>query len=193
MMKPVNKNQLLDTLENKVESHLQQAIQVYQNLSTDELLRPATNGGWSIAQCLEHLNRYGHYYLPQIGSGLARAKGKPAPDTFQSTWLGHYFIRSMDPQTGKKKYKAFKEYIPAPNLDAAAVVAAFIEQQETLLDYLAPCRRADLNAIKVPISIFRWIKLRLGDVLQFLIAHNERHVQQANRHLAVREIMNYEL
>jgi uncharacterized damage-inducible protein DinB len=185
MMKPVDKNQLLDSLESKVESHLQHAIQVYQNLEPVQLLSPAANGGWSIAQCLDHLNSYGHFYLPQIQSGLARATGKPASATFQSTWLGSYFTRSMDPQTGKKKYKALKGHIPLANLDAAVVVAGFIQQQETLLTYLAQCRQADLNAIKVPLSLSRWIKLRLGDVLQFLIAHNERHVQQADRNLAL--------
>jgi uncharacterized damage-inducible protein DinB len=183
MMKPVDKNQLVDILENKVESHLQQAIQVFQNLNPDHLLQPAANGGWSIAQCLEHLNSYGHFYLPRIQTGLARAKGKPAASTFQSTWLGNYFTRSMDPETGRKKYKAFKGHIPLPDLDAAAVVAAFIQQQEALLACLAQSRQADLNTIKIPISISRWIKLRLGDVLQFLIAHNERHLLQAKRNL----------
>ena len=182
-MKAVDKNQLVDTLENKVESHLQQAIQVFQNLGPAHLLQPALNGGWSIAQCLEHLNSYGHFYLPRIQSGLAQTKGKPAAPTFQSTWLGSYFTRSMDPVTGKKKYKALKGHIPVPDLDAAAVVAEFIQQQEVLLACLAQSRQADLNAIKIPLSISRWIKLRLGDVLQFLIAHNERHLLQAKRNL----------
>jgi uncharacterized damage-inducible protein DinB len=192
-MKPVDKNQFIDALENKVESHLQQAIQVYQNLTPRQLLQPAANGGWSIAQCLDHLNSYGHFYLPQIGAGLARPRREPAPATFQSTWLGSYFTRSMDPETGKKKYKALKGHIPAADLDAASVVAEFIQQQETLLAYLAQSRQADLNAIKVPITLSRWIRLRLGDVLQFLIAHDERHVQQANRNLVPEKIMNYEL
>ena len=69
------------------------------------------------------------------------------------------------------------------DLDAAAVVAEFIQQQEVLLACLAQSRQADLNAIKIPLSISRWIKLRLGDVLQFLIAHNERHLLQAKRNL----------
>lgn len=182
-MKAADKNQLLDALENKVEKHLAHAIRVYQNLPAEQLLQPAANGGWSIAQCLDHLNSYGHYYLPRIREGLARPRtGAPAA-TFQSTWLGAWFIRSMDPASGKKKYKALKGHIPAADLDAAAVVAEFIHQQEDLLSCLSACRPADLNAIKIPLTISRWIKLRLGDVLQFLIAHNERHLQQADRNL----------
>lgn len=180
-MKPVNKAQLLAALEQKVESHRQEAVGVFQNLSVPQLLQPATDGGWSVAQCLEHLNRYGHYYLPHIQTGLGQPLSQPAPATFRSTWLGHYFTRTMDPATNQKKYKAFKNYNPAPALDAPAVVAEFIQQQETLLTYLRQARTADLDAVKVPISVSKWIKLKLGDVLQFVIAHNERHVIQARR------------
>jgi uncharacterized damage-inducible protein DinB len=182
-MKAVDKNQLLDALENKVERHLQDAIKIFQNASSKTLLQPAANGGWSIAQCLAHLNTYGNYYLPQIQNGLQKPVSKPVPDTFQSTWLGAYFSRLMDPETGKKKQKAFKDYIPPTNLDAHAVVAEFIQQQETLLTYLKQARNADLNTIKIPVSILKWLKLRLGDVFQFLIAHNERHMVQAKRNL----------
>jgi len=89
----------------------------------------------------------------------------------------------MDLETGQKKHKALKDYIPAPTLDAHAVVAEFIQQQEALLSYLKQAQHTDLNAVKIPISIFKWLKLKLGDVLQFLIAHNERHLVQAKRNL----------
>lgn len=181
-MKSINKTQLLNTLEATVESHLQQALHL-QNQHTAVLLTPAANGGWSIAQCLEHLNRYGYYYLPAIQQQLAANDNNAGSDVFTSTWLGGYFTRMMDPQTGKKKYKAFKDYIPPAELDAHAIIAAFINQQETMLAIIAKSRQADLTKIKVPISIAAFIKLRLGDVLQFVIAHNERHIQQANSNL----------
>lgn len=188
-MKPVNKDQLLDSLEEKVERHLQEAIKHFQNMSDRKLLLPAPDGGWSIAQCLDHLNSYGHFYLPHIKNGLAKPQAKPAPDTFTSSWFGSYFTRIMDPATGKKKYKALKGHIPSRDLDAHAVVAEFIQQQEALLDYLKQARSKDLKAIKIPLSLTKWVKLRLGDVFQFLIAHNERHMVQAKRHLLQEELI----
>lgn len=89
----------------------------------------------------------------------------------------------MNPQTGKKRYKAFKEYIPPAALDAHAVVAEFINQQETLLALIEQSRNVDLNKVKIPVSIARFIRLRLGDVFQFIIAHDERHLQQAGRNI----------
>lgn len=99
-MKAVNKQALIDSLEQQVDAHLQQAIKVYQNLDADTLSRPSNTGGWSIAQCLEHLNSYGDYYLPHIEKTLRNNHSDSA--TFTSGWLGDYFTKSMDPQDGKK-------------------------------------------------------------------------------------------
>jgi uncharacterized damage-inducible protein DinB len=182
-MKPVNKQALVDSLESHVERQLSEVIKLFQNETEPFLNRPAPDGGWSIAQCLEHLNSYGHYYLPLIGQGLQDSPKTDAAESFTSTWLGSYMNQIMDPKTGRKKHQAFKAHIPALSLEAHQVVAEFIDQQEKLLTFLRLSRQADLNAIRLPISISRWVKLRLGDVLQFLIAHQERHLLQAKRHL----------
>jgi hypothetical protein len=180
-MKSIEQRVLLNDLEKCAERHLQIAIHDFQNMSAEELLTPGNNGGWSIAQCLEHLNRYGKYYLPSIKRAVDQKSAKSSSGQFKSGWFGNYFTRMMNPETGKRKIKAFKSYSPPPTLDAHAVVAEFIEQQETLLTYLRLAVNSDLNGIRIPISIAKWLRLKFGDVLQFVIAHNERHVQQALR------------
>jgi hypothetical protein len=182
-MSKVDKIQLIESLENEVEKHLQLVIHTFQNLNEAALLQIPENGGWSIAQCFEHLNSYGRYYLPQIKNALAKYPENSPGSTFKSTWLGGYFTKMMLP-TNTNKYKAFKDHIPAINLDAHAVLAEFIEQQETLLSYLKQSRKADLDKIRIPISISKWIRLKLGDVFQFIIAHEERHLLQAKRVLS---------
>lgn len=182
-MSKIAQAQLIQQLENRIEQHLKDTIYSLQNLPENVLLRAASNGGWSIAQCLEHLNTYGDYYLPQIKSGLEKAP-KSSPDIhFESSWLGAYSIKMMEPTTGKKKFKAFKGHIPAEQLDGHAVVARFIQQQEELLSYVKQAKSVNLNNIRIPISITRLIRLKLGDVFQFIIAHDERHLQQAFRNL----------
>lgn len=177
-----NKRALLKTLESRVEKHIETAVGQFQNLTEKQLLQPASNGGWSIAQCLDHLNRYGDYYLPAIESKLSIPSNKN-PEVFKGSWLGSYFTRMMEPTTGKKKIKAFKAYIPPPELDAHQVVATFINQQEQMLQLLEKARDADLDKLRIPVSIATFITLKAGDVFQFVIAHNERHMQQALRNL----------
>jgi hypothetical protein len=182
-MAPVESIKLLGKLEEQVENHLQQAISRLQNLTPAILLKAPSGGGWSIAQCLDHLNGYGDHYLPAIGHGLDNSK-MPFNPTFKGTWLGNYFTKMMDPNTGKRKFKTFKNHLPKQDLNPNEVVAEFIRQQELLMHYLRMSHSKDLNQIRIPISISTWIRLKLGDVFQFLIAHNERHLRQAFLNLA---------
>ena len=57
----------------------------------------------------------------------------------------------------------------------------FLKQQEMLKSLLHQARNVDLTKTKVPISLTRLIKLRLGDTFKFFIYHIERHVIQAER------------
>ncbi|MBL7864971.1 MAG: DinB family protein [Cyclobacteriaceae bacterium] len=173
--------ELLRSLESQVETQLNALICTFQNLQAEVLTRQAPNGGWSIAQCLWHLNSYGHHYLPAITKGMA--KGYPASDIFTSTWMGARFTNLMKPGKNMTKMKAFKNHRPPSNIDPHLAVAEFIQQQETLLGLLRKAHQTDLSKVKVPISILPWMNMRLGDVFQFLIAHIDRHLQQAGRNI----------
>jgi hypothetical protein len=182
-MKAVSKSELLSSLEQEVEKHLAEAVGIFQNLPEETLLKPAPDGGWSMLQCLAHLNSYGRFYLPAISYAINHPSGNSANEKFKSGWLGNYFTQMMQPGNSTKKYKSPKAHSPAPRLDTCAVVAEFIQQQEQLTDCLRKAKAIDINATRVPVSFSKWIRLKLGDTFRFLIAHNERHILQAKRHL----------
>jgi DinB superfamily len=178
---------LINDLYNQSEQVTEKAIREWQQLPVALLNRqPATNA-WSAAQCLEHLNGYGLYYLPAIEKAIKAAKQQPSVH-FKSGWLGNYFYKLMLPGTNglpKKKMKAVKKHCPPVQLDAAAVLSDFISQQERLLQLLNLAPSVNLNTVRVPISIAPFIKLKLGDILLFYIAHIQRHVNQAERSVTV--------
>lgn len=174
-----NKIELLKNLSNRADEHIGIAVSRFQNQPEYLLLQSSLSGGWSIAQCLDHLNSYGDYYLPQLQRVIQDAAVNTTP-VFKSGWLGNYFSNMMEPS--EKKYKAVKGHIPHKNLHAASVVAKFISQQKELLLLLQKAENRNLNR-RIPITISPLIRLKAGDVFRFLIAHNERHVQQAlNNH-----------
>lgn len=179
MSRTISQQLLLDQLEEQVERQLSTAVTDYQNSSRERLLQKPASGGWSAAECLWHLNSYGNYYLPEIEAGLS--SGSPSTGTFTSTWLGAWFTRMMQPGAKTKKMKAFKGHTPPPELDPLPVVAEFIQQQERLLLLLRKARAVNMNRIRIGISIMPWFKMKLGDVFQLLIVHQERHLQQAAR------------
>lgn len=178
-----NSHQLLSDLHADVSRMTEQA-RMLAALPPAELNRQPAPGKWCVAQVAEHLNSYNRYYLPEIKKALQQP-GQSAP-VFRPGWFGNYFTNMMKPKGGQvgNKMTAPKGHRPEPELDAPAVLAAFISGQEQLLKLLEQARQADIGKLRVPISISRMIKLKLGDTFRFLVAHQERHFVQISNVLA---------
>lgn len=148
--------------------------------SDNELNWKATSTSWSILECLEHLNLYGDFYLPEIEKVIKKATRK-SEAVFKSGLLGNYFAESMLPKKKLNKMKTFKDKNPLnSNLDRSTV-DRFIHQQKKLMEYLDQSRSISLNKEKTKISITAWIKLKIGDTFRFLINHNIRHLKQIEK------------
>lgn len=137
----------------------------------------ANQTSWSILECLEHLNLYGDFYLPQIKNQLKNSNTKADP-VFKSGILGNYFAQSMLPKEKLNKMKTFKDKNPLNAKLDKTVIDKFLNQQIQLLDLLNQSRNVSLNKVKIQTSISRLIKLKLGDTFQFFIHHNIRHLKQ---------------
>jgi len=148
-----------------------------------ELNKRLTNESWSTLECLEHLNLYGNFYLPEIKNRIERSNTKETTE-FKSGWLGNYFAQSMLPKEKLNKMKAFKSMNPIHSSLSKNTVTVFIDQQKQLLDLLNAARLVNLNKVKTSISITTLIKLKLGDTFRFLIYHNKRHIVQAQKVIA---------
>lgn len=135
---------------------------------------------WDILECLEHLNRYGDFYLPVIEKKI-KTSHTQADFEFKSGLLGNYFAKSMLPKKKLNRMKTFKGKNPLHAPLDKSVIDTFINQQFKLLDLLDQSRNVSLNQVKIQTSISRLIKLKLGDTFQFFINHIIRHLRQIER------------
>ena len=132
---------------------------------------------WTVLECLEHLNRYGDFYIPEINERIKRS-ATPSNTNFRPGWLGNYFAKIMLPGENTKKMKTFKDKNPIGTELDMETVDRFLNQQKQLLHLLDEARKVDLTQTKTATSISKWIRLRLGDTFRVVICHNERHVVQ---------------
>lgn len=190
-MKKYNSIELLDQLQADVR---QMILEANYLRSTDPgiLLQQPAAGKWSVIQVLEHLNSYGNYYLLAIERSLEQ--DKKSTEVFKPGWIGNYFTKLMKPGengTITHKMQSPKDHRPHSHPDAFPVLTTFLEQQHYLLELLEKAKTKNIGSIRTPISISRFIKLKVGDVFRFLIAHEQRHfVQIENALAAVKGITN---
>jgi hypothetical protein len=185
-MTSYNRDTLIENLLDQTEIVLKKAIEWQLIPHSTFALRP-TSESWSANECLQHLNSYGRFYLPAIESVLSRSEKRESSTQFSPGWLGNYFTKLMMPSKDgnvSKKMNSPKDHAPKTIIESRLVISEFIDQQEKLLALLNTAKKFDLNAVKVGISIAPIIKLKLGDVFRFMIAHQVRHILQAERALA---------
>lgn len=150
-----------------------------QNLSESQLTKKASKDSWSAIECIEHLNLYGDFYLPEIKKQINNSIYPPAK-TFKSSWLGNKFANSVAPRENLNSMKTFKDKNPVLLGSVRKnVISEFIRQQESMLNLLEASTQVNLNKVKTAISISKFIRLRLGDTFRVVIYHNQRHLEQA--------------
>ena len=173
----IKASELLDELTSYCQRHKEQ-LRVLDLKSDEELdLRPGPEK-WNSLECIEHLNRYGRFYLPEIRKRLEHSS-HPNSKTFKSGLLGNYFAQSMLPKAGYKSMNTFKEMNPINSDLSRDCLKEFEDQLDEMMLLLDMARNKNLNRIKTGISISKLIKLKLGDTLRVVIYHNDRHMQQA--------------
>lgn len=171
--------QLLKELSEQVTEHRLQATRWLQWTDTKLNFKP-TPDSWSMLECIEHLNRYGDFYIPEIEKRLQSNTSQPGA-IFKSGWLGNYFAQRMLPGERMKTMKAFAAMNPSGSTLGKEVLQIFIQQQIQLLLLLEQAAKVSLTRTRTAISISRLLTLRLGDTFRFVIYHNHRHVWQAQR------------
>lgn len=170
-------SELIEKLILKTQNHITR-VKLLLELP-DSKLSERKNSGWNILECCEHLNLYFDYYLPIISEKIK--SGKSTETEFTPGILGNYFSKSMLSESSKMKTAPDKNPVNQ-NLSKQSI-ENLITNLEAFTSILEKSKQANLGKIKIQTSFSKLIKLKLGDTLQFIVNHNERHLQQAERQI----------
>ena len=138
---------------------------------------------WNINEVLTHLIEYANYYHQTFLLKINKTKFRESREVFTSSPLGKAAWKSMKLGTLKnikRKIKSPKQYNPLVGdiTTNKFAMELFIEKQEELLQIIDLAADVDLKRVRIPISISKIVRLRLGDALLFVCYHNQRHMQQ---------------
>lgn len=174
---------LLNDLINITQSDTRYIEKKCLHLKAHQLTWRPTKDSWNILEILSHLNSYYDYYNKLFIKKIEKDKSKSPKKYFTSSPLGKSAWKSMKlgrAKNVKRKFRATKPYNPtlSPELITDDAYEKFIRYQNEMVSILEMAKKINLKKVKVPISISKLIRLRMGDALMFVVYHTERHVQQ---------------
>jgi len=139
-------------------------------------------GGWSVAECLDHLNATARLYLPIMAVAIddARARGWTDRQRDGRTWLGRMLAWSQEPPA-RFRTRTFDDLEPSSDLEPAAVLDEFEALHEELIVRINESRSLDLRRIRIRSVLNPRLRLSLADWFAFLAAHGRRHLWQAEQ------------
>ena len=84
----------------------------------------------------------------------------------------------MHPDNAKNQ-KTFVRMNPANSSVSTEALREFLKEQRGLLKILSLAQSVNLNKGRVSVEFFKLLKLNIGDALQFVVVHQQRHINQA--------------
>lgn len=156
------------------------AQDIAAGLEPAHLVQPPAAGKWSIAHCLEHLATTSGAFRPHLESAIARGEQSPPEllPAYRPGPLARWFIRMAGP--GGRPLRAPKIYRPQEKPSPRAP-ELFAEEQLALLELLRRADAIDLNRWKLRSPATPLLRFRVGEALELIVRHNDRHLDQAER------------
>lgn len=177
----ISNRALISELRERVEDCENRVTELTQ-LDPEILMWKQNPESWNALECIEHLNMYGDFYIPELRKRMKMATVEISPEnlSFKYGWWGNYFVNAIAPKPEGElnKMNAFKKLNPISKPLEISVLSKFLKQQKELKGLLTVAEKIDLNKIKTDTTI-PLVKLRLGDTFRAEIYHNQRHVNQA--------------
>lgn len=178
-------SELLSEVKQITENNIRILRTRFSGLSTEQKNWRKDSNSWSINDVFAHLNSYAAYYHHAFIRKIEKTRFREPRENFISSPLGRSAWKSMklgNMSNIRRKMKTQRAYNPLfdSSLVSGDDVNTFEKGQGELLQIIEKSKQINIRKAKIPISISKIIRLRLGDALLFVVYHNERHVQQAS-------------
>jgi len=179
-----------------LERHREVTLQRWRAEPDVALERRPSAKRWSAADCLEHIGRANDMYLRHMERAVERAEqqGSAPVDEYRPGALGRRLCAALAPGArpqrggpGKIRFKGptLRRYDPLRDperIPVAATIQRYGAQLDRMVRLLERCEGIDLHA-RSNTLLGPFLRLRLGDMWSYLVAHTDRHLEQGRRAL----------
>ena len=178
-------NEELPKLIDEAQAITRDAQKIFGHLSTEQLNWKPNANQWSVAQCFEHLIVIDAAGFPRIKK-IANGEYKPSLQErlpLLPRFFGSMIRKAVEPQA-KRKFKADTRFEPASSTIRGDIIAKFKTHQEEVVGLMKMTQRMDLKKVIITSPVASFATYSLLDAYKILVAHERRHMQQAQRVMA---------
>jgi hypothetical protein len=154
------------------------AQELVAGLTPEQLLRRPGPAKWSIVECLAHLNMTAATVQKLMASAIEQGKNQQvfSKGPFAIGPKGRLLVWIAEPPP-KFRIRAPKDVRPPAAIDdPLQVLPAFMKAQDEWEQLMLEQQGLDLERVKVGRGVFR---MRLAAALPWMMAHQRRHLLQA--------------
>lgn len=153
-------------------------------MSEDQFNWKPNPDSWSVAECIDHLNRVARGYVPAMSSKLREAdRGASGP--FRYGWLSRKFIESLSPGSRPLKtagaMKPIDSRTDSSQLPKQETLGEFLALTDDFVQIVDEAKGVDLASVKMRSPFLRLLRLPIGAFIEALGQHAHRHLDQADR------------
>jgi hypothetical protein len=171
--------EVLEELLLLTNKHIEQ-LKVIRELDQEHLRYSPSVDQWNILQCMEHLNHYFDFYLPQFITA-SKLNNPTSEKIFKPGFIGKHFANMLVYKENQKKISSPKPTNPIGKEISMNVITTFENNLVLLKNILSSISPSTLNNKHITTMFSNWYKLKVGDGLRIVIYHNDRHFHQMNK------------
>lgn len=155
---------------------------VTDGLTDDQFNWHPAKDRWSVAQCLDHLNRANGKILGKLEEGvlIANSRGPAPAGPWRPGFLERFFIRIVGANAPWKS-PVPPDFVPGEHASRDEVLPLFTQHHERYVACLDEVDRAGLMRLKVPSAVTPLIKVSLGTWFAATVEHDSYHLGQAEQ------------
>jgi hypothetical protein len=151
-------------------------------LPTSDWERRAPDGGWSPAECVQHLNLTAHAFLPRMRAAIdhARRDGRYGAGPFSRGLVGAALAWWLEPPY-RARTRTAAAFAPLAAPPQEATLAAFDEAHAALAACVRDSDGLDLGRVRVASPFAERLRYNLYAAFCVTAAHARRHLWQAGQ------------
>jgi len=170
----------LKDLVDQFEASRHELNELLKGIDESNFNKRLSTGGWSVAECVDHLIITGKDYTRQIENGLKKAQKKKLilKGPYRFSWIGKKFIKNIEPPV-KRKFKVPARWTPESSLPFQKINDEYLALQDRYIELLHRSNGLDIMKVKLPSPATSLLRFSIYEMFHVNAAHQRRHLWQA--------------